>query len=257
MVWMISANGKMYDHASAFATFGFIDWRQRANYQIGDTVFIYCTRPIKKIMYKCEVEQCDKTFRDCVDDRRFWIDINEYKKSQSGRYARLKLLEQVDTAYLSLESLCNNGLSSAPQGPIKVSTELYNYIDKYFNDYYTQGVFNDIEKHQDYYEGHVINVKVNRYERSSIARMKCIEHYGAKCAICDMDFGKRYGDLGEGFIHVHHLKPLHSIGQDYVVDYKNDLIPVCPNCHAMIHRIKDGENMTTSELRKILGENND
>lgn len=31
MIWMISANGNMYDHASSFATNGFIDWRQRAN----------------------------------------------------------------------------------------------------------------------------------------------------------------------------------------------------------------------------------
>ena len=42
MNWMISANGKMYDHASSFAAFGFIDWRQRANYSVGDVVFIYC-----------------------------------------------------------------------------------------------------------------------------------------------------------------------------------------------------------------------
>ena len=102
-----------------------------------------------------------------------------------------------------------------------------------------------------------MNTMVNRYERSSIARMKCIEHHGVQCTICGMDFGKRYGDIGEGFIHVHHLKPLHSIGRDYVIDYKNDLIPVCPNCHAMIHRIENGENMTISELKTILGESND
>ena len=70
MVWMISANGKMYDHASAFATFGFIDWRQRAKYQIGDIVFIYCTRPAKKVMYKCEVVKCDMLFCECVDDKK-------------------------------------------------------------------------------------------------------------------------------------------------------------------------------------------
>ena len=72
------------------------------------------------------------------------------------------------------------------------------------------------------------------------------------CSICGMDFGKRYGKDGEGFIHVHHMKPLHKIGGDYIVDYKNDLIPVCPNCHAMIHRIKNGENMTLEELKEKL-----
>lgn len=254
MVWMISANGKMYDHASAFATFGFIDWRQRAKYQIGDIVFIYCTRPAKKVMYKCEVVKCDMLFCECVDDKKFWIDLDEYKKSQDGKYARLKLLEQVDSDELSLDDLCNHGLSNAPQGPIKVSQELNSYIDKRFNDFYVKGLFNDVDTEEKYHEGHIINTKVNRYERSSIARMKCIEYHGAKCVICGMDFGKRYGSIGEGFIHVHHLKPLYSIGQDYVVDYKNDLIPVCPNCHAMIHRTENGENLTVEELKNILGE---
>lgn len=249
---MISANGKMYDHASAFAAFGFIDWRPRAKYQIGDIVFIYCTRPEKKVMFKCEVLKCNMRFCKCVDDEKFWRDLEEYKKAQDGIYARLKLLEQVDTNALSLSALQKYGLNSAPQGPIKVSAALNNYIDKHFNDYYAKGMFNDVDNEEKYHEGHIINTKVNRYERSSIARMKCIEYHGSKCAICDMDFGKRYGSVGEGFIHVHHLKPLHSIGQDCFVDYKNDLIPVCPNCHAMIHRIENGESMSLQELKDIL-----
>lgn len=253
MIWMISANSKIYDHAGAFATFGFIDWRQRAKYRVGDTVFIYCTRPLKRVMYKCEVVECDKHFSDCEDDRDFWINIEEYTKSQGGKYARLKLLEQTDNIALGLESLCKNGLSSAPQGPIKVSTELYDYINRNFNDFYTHGVFNDVDLDEKYHEGHVINAKVNRYERSSIARMKCIEYHGAKCSVCGIDFGEKYGAIGEGFIHVHHLKPLYTIGQEYVVDYKTDLIPICPNCHAMIHRIKNGDSLTVEEIRAILG----
>ena len=254
MIWMISANGKIYDHASAFATFGFIDWRQRAKYNVGDVVFIYCTRPIKKVMYKCEVVQINMFFRECVDDRAFWKNIDEYERAKNGRYARLKLIEQVDTEELCLNSLQNNGLQSAPQGPIKVSAELYNYINGKFNDYYTQGLFTDVEENCEYYEGHVIKITVNRYERSSVARMKCIECHGAKCVICGMDFGKKYGKIGDGFIHVHHLKPLHSIGEEYIVDYKNDLIPVCPNCHAMIHRIENGSELSVQELKRILGE---
>lgn len=252
MVWMIAANGKMYDHASSFSTNGFVDWRQRAKYNIGDTVYIYCTKPIKKVMYKCEVIKCDMPFSDCIDDRLFWKDLNEYRKSLAGKYARLKLIEQVDTDYLSLDALKEKGLSAAPQGPIKVVDSLRIYIDKYFNDYYSEGFFNDIEVDEEYHEGHIINTQVNRFERSSVARMKCIEYHGCSCIICGMDFGARYGKLGEGFIHVHHMKPLHSIGTDYIIDYKNDLIPVCPNCHAMIHRIENGEDMTVEELKDIL-----
>ena len=191
-------------------------------------------------------------FSECVDDAIFWIDINEYEKSKDGLYARLKLLEQADTESLSLEALKNHGLSAAPQGPIKVDASLHSYIDSHFDDYYTDGLFTDVSKNEQYHEGHVRSVKVDIYERSSIARGKCIEYHGSSCLICGLNFGDKYGCLGEGFIHVHHLRPLHTIQSDYVVDYKKDLIPVCPNCHAMIHRIPNCENMSISEIKTIL-----
>jgi len=252
MIWMISANGKMYDHASSFATNGFIDWRQRAKYSVGDIVYIYCTRPFMRVMYKCEVLKHSMPFSDCIDDAVFWIDRDEYEKSKTGDYARLKLLEQVDTVYLSLDHLKNHGLSAAPQGPIKVSAELYAYIDKHFNDYYTEGYFTDITDREQYHEGHVRSVMVDIYERSSIARGKCIGYHGSSCVICGFNFGEKYGALGEGFIHIHHLKPLHTIRKDYIVDYRNDLIPVCPNCHTMIHRIPGGETMSVSQIKSAL-----
>ena len=59
-----------------------------------------------------------------------------------------------------------------------------------------------------YYEGAVRQVVVNAYERNSQAREKCIAHYGAYCFICRFDFGKVYGQVGTGYIHVHHLRQL-------------------------------------------------
>ena len=67
-----------------------------------------------------------------------------------------------------------------------------------------------------------------------------------------MDFQKTYGELGKGFIHVHHIIPLHSIKSDYIINGETDLIPVCPNCHALLHKSVDGEFMTIEELRKIV-----
>jgi predicted HNH restriction endonuclease len=121
----------------------------------------------------------------------------------------------------------------------------------YGTDKPTSDYFND----EDYHEGHIITVNVNRYERSSIARDNCIAFHGSKCKICELDFGEVYGDIGEGFIHVHHLKPLHTIAKDYIVDYKKDLIPVCPNCHAMIHRIKNAQDMTIEQIKEVLFDN--
>jgi len=94
-------------------------------------------------------------------------------------------------------------------------------------------VINPIQVHV---EGAKKQVFVNAYERNSTARKECINYYGAKCVICDFDFGLKYGLLGEGLIHVHHLVPLSEIGQEYKVDPVKDMRPVCPNCHAIIHR---------------------
>lgn len=87
-------------------------------------------------------------------------------------------------------------------------------------------------------EGKTRKVSVNIYERNPIARQQCIDHYGCKCFICDFDFKSIYGELGEGFIHVHHLVEISTIGSQYSVDPIKDLRPVCPNCHAMLHKKK-------------------
>ena len=84
---------------------------------------------------------------------------------------------------------------------------MHSYIDNYFDDFYTDGMFTDVSKSEKYHEGHVKSVKVDIYERSSITRGKCVEYYGSSCLICGLSFGDEYGDLGEGFIHVHHLRP--------------------------------------------------
>jgi predicted HNH restriction endonuclease len=84
-------------------------------------------------------------------------------------------------------------------------------------------------------EGAAYQVTVNAYERDREARKKCLAHYGPTCVVCGFNFGVVYGRLAEGFIHVHHLKPLSEIREEYRVDPIADLRPVCPNCHAIIH----------------------
>lgn len=99
-------------------------------------------------------------------------------------------------------------------------------------------------------DGAVVSVCVNKYERDPVARRLCIEHHGHKCAACGFDFGQRYGARGIGFIHVHHCIPVSEYGGAKTIDPAKDLIPVCPNCHAMLHRERDG--MTVEALRELL-----
>ena len=84
-------------------------------------------------------------------------------------------------------------------------------------------------------EGARFTIQVNAFERNPVARKKCVDHYGAQCSVCEFDFGTVYGSAATGYVHVHHLVPLSSIGETYVIDPVNDLRPVCPNCHAVIH----------------------
>lgn len=86
------------------------------------------------------------------------------------------------------------------------------------------------------HEGRSLTVEMTTYERNPEARRRCLAHFGSACQACGFDFERTYGILGHGFIHVHHIVPLSEIGEQYVVNPIDDLVPVCPNCHAMLHR---------------------
>jgi len=85
------------------------------------------------------------------------------------------------------------------------------------------------------YEGAVRRIVINAYERSSVAREKCILHYGCRCRACGLDLAEKYGKIAQGLIHVHHLRQLAEVDAEYQVDPVQDLRPVCPTCHAVIH----------------------
>jgi hypothetical protein len=107
-------------------------------------------------------------------------------------------------------------------------------------------------------EGAPLAVTVNRYERNPAARQACLLHYrqlrkATLCEACDFDFEARYGELGAGFIHVHHVVKLADIGAAYQVDPLRDLVPLCPNCHAMIHRLPTEANAVADLKRRIRG----
>lgn len=102
----------------------------------------------------------------------------------------------------------------------------------------------------EFYEGLKKIVTVNSYERNSKARELCVKYWKAICAVCDFDFEKTYGKIGKGFIHVHHLTPVAQIGKTYQVDPIKDLIPVCPNCHSIIH--KKEPPFSIEKMKKIL-----
>lgn len=130
------------------------------------------------------------------------------------------------------------------QSGISIKSELvesleanwFNFIkeNKYIkNSFVSNDVITDIE--ETFREGKSKDITQTRYERNPEARKRCLTHYGYSCRICDFNFENHFGDVGKGFIHVHHINQISEIGKEYEVDPIKDLIPVCPNCHAMIH----------------------
>jgi hypothetical protein len=102
-----------------------------------------------------------------------------------------------------------------------------------------------------YWEGSTTRVPVNRFERDRRARDACVLQQGSRCAACGMAFGERYGSEVEGFIHVHHLVPLAEIRDGYSPNPVRDLVPVCPNCHAVIHA-GGGTIRSVEQVREML-----
>ena len=109
---------------------------------------------------------------------------------------------------------------------------------------------NEIDDTMEFSEGKTKQVLVNSYERNNEAREKCIEHFGLNCQVCDFNFQENFGELGNNFIHVHHKVDIATIGKEYIVNPITDLIPVCPNCHSMLHKRKP--SYTIEELKNIM-----
>jgi 5-methylcytosine-specific restriction protein A len=132
-------------------------------------------------------------------------------------------------------------ISSKDETPVQITWEIFNSFD---NEPLSQKEVGRLP------EGQKKQIISNAYERNPEARQRCVEHYGYKCVICQFDFVKFYGDLGKDFIHVHHVKPISEIGEEYCVDPIKDLLPVCPNCHAMMHRRKPC--CSPEEVREVI-----
>jgi predicted HNH restriction endonuclease len=107
------------------------------------------------------------------------------------------------------------------------------------------------KKSEEFREGACQQVTRDQLERNKKARKKCIDLHGYRCAACGMLFSERYGEIGKDFIHVHHCAGMANEKGERTVDPQKDLVPVCPNCHAMLHR-QSPVPYTIDELRLVL-----
>lgn len=92
------------------------------------------------------------------------------------------------------------------------------------------------------------------YERDPKLRKQVITKKGTTCICCGFNFADFYGDIGDGFTHVHHIKPISTYGGKATKVTIDDLEPVCANCHAMIHR-KKNNTLSIDQLREFIQKN--
>lgn len=90
-----------------------------------------------------------------------------------------------------------------------------------------------------------------RYERNAKNRRLAIETHGFSCHACEFNFEKVYGERGKDFIEIHHINPLSKLEKEELINPVTDLVPLCANCHRMIHR-KKGEVLSVIELKEII-----
>lgn len=120
------------------------------------------------------------------------------------------------------------------------------------NDLEASDIENTPEKYQAILEGKAVQYYGNKYERSPLNRKRALELHGFTCKVCSFNFEDVYGERGKEYIEVHHVKPLNSLkGEEQYFDPRTDLVPVCSNCHRMIHRRPDNV-LTIDEMKRIL-----
>ena len=259
--WLVISNNKFFRLDDYLEERTSVTWRQTNNFEVGDKVFIYTTAPKYCISYEMDVVEVELTAEHYADEAAYWINPQDYIAAvRANRFCEFSVVRRFHQESLPLRLLRMHGLVT-PRSNMQLEGDLLNFIlstidGSFLKNIETRDVPYPTEVHEAdvYNEGAVMQVTVNRYERNRDARDRCIESKGCKCAVCGMDFEQTYGSIGKGFIHVHHLVPISSIGEEYVIDPINHLVPVCPNCHNMLHRKEPP--YTPEELKEIISKAN-
>lgn len=187
----------------------------------------------------------DIPLSDAHTNPDYWNDPEEYAHGLSLSYARMELLGSIGQGRVTLNKLRAAGLKGNLQGPMHVDGAVLELILRAFlND--AESVAPDVK----FKEGAPVKELVNRYQRNMRARTVCRQKKGYRCSICGFDFEKAYGAVGHGLIQVHHDKPISTFDGGHDID-PNDLYPICPNCHFMIHHMPGGEYISVADFRKL------
>ncbi len=230
--------GNVYARKDVYRVFNVPVKKQGGNWNTGYTSFN------NDVFIFANINSAGRTGHDYdnkfIGDKFQWFGKNHHSLSTSTLQA---MLNPIGNIYIfTREDSGNPNFVYQGNGRVKEYEDtkpvkiMWEFIDE--KEEYPNKTTEEVDNPEKYTEGATKQVFVNIYERNPLARRRCIEHHGFSCVVCNFNFEKAYGNLGKDFIHVHHLKELNSISEEYEVDPIVDLRPVCPNCHAMLHKRK-------------------
>lgn len=264
--WLVTVNYDDFQLDKAFEALPVIYWKnlttnQDKGLQLNDIVHVYVTKPISKVIYQFKVIGHANKSEYPLAQKEFWKNSKQFDSIEG--YAIFEKLQKVDKATLTFDYFLRQKL--IPDAPIQgrrtdrdkaLNDPIRIFLDHIFNEFGNNVLETDYPdeanmESKTFPEGAKQTVVVNKYERNPAARAKCLAIHGMRCKICEMSFAETYGYFAKDFIHVHHLTPLHQISESYEVNAETDLIPVCPNCHAMLHKTENGLPMTVERLKLL------
>lgn len=137
-VWMISASGKFFDHRRCFDELGQIYWKQYNNLQVGDTGYIYFSKPQQEIIFKFEIIACDLPYTKDYDlEKKYYKKEEDFESAKKhNRFYLIKKIGESTSGKLKLSNMLQNGLKQAPLGALNLSDasfeQLLAYIEQNF-----------------------------------------------------------------------------------------------------------------------------
>lgn len=266
--WVLSSNLRQYDVVNAFRKFDEIDWKQSANFEVGDIVYVYVSYPVMEIHFKCIVQLINLETRDSKD-HEFVHENNSYEGK--SRYMRLKLLSTCEEP-IPFKLLSDNGLNGRIQGPRRVSGMLVKFIESYSE----KSRVNDVSMLEDN--------RLNKSIQKSLARNSKPERYlpkpkakpqpqyvdGVKvyprsrevainalvradfkceCAVNHSTFKSKFNGLP--YMEAHHLIPLAYQDEfEFSLDVEANVVSLCSHCHNEFHYGQDA-NINLLSLLKL------
>lgn len=133
--WIVPSNCSKFNLAKFLSLHGnIVDWKQFTHFEVGDVVYIYCTKLLMRICYKMAVIAIDVPFSESLKDKSCWTDEVEFKNGvESNKYFRMKLISKTHSDMLSMDWLHRQGVNGWIQRPRKITKAIAAQIESLIN----------------------------------------------------------------------------------------------------------------------------